>query len=455
MNEKPLAAGNFNRLAKAMMDKDGLSYAEAVGKLKRLQLRILSGPEIRESAALQAALLTAVNTGKRAFLGGVSVLIPGDVESKLPWPQSKTLSQIVVELGGRIETTATQSDSSVLVLGTVETDARNVIRAHCSGWRGGIAPLGMSCELGQGADFALGGVLAGALGVAHCFLKISGIHARAGDAAFGFSLWRPDVDWLLPGSDGPKLLFLPRGLWFLGLGHLGQAYAWSLGLLPYTAANEACLVLQDYDCVEEANWTAGLVAEKSCEGEYKTRMCAEWLEARGMTTRIIEKKFSNLTRCEDGDPKIALCGFDSAEARSWLGDAGFDMVVECGIGGSVDAFDRITLHTFNDAEKGTPRKLWGNAAVSRQAPSDRILEAVADQNDCGILAETLANKAISSSFVGAAAGAMVVGEVLRALHCAGRCEYVNGSLRTQKNWTVTMHAKNYSSEAARTGSIVL
>ena len=36
-----------------------------------------------------------------------------------------------------------------------------------------------------------------------------------------------------PDAIGPSLVYLPSGLWLLGLGHLGQANAWALGCLPY------------------------------------------------------------------------------------------------------------------------------------------------------------------------------------------------------------------------------
>jgi hypothetical protein len=72
-------------------------------------------------------------------------------------------------------------------------------------------------------------------------------------------LWRPDLDWRDPEAAGPALQYLPAGLWLLGLGHLGQAYAWTLGMLPYTAPGEAQFCLLDFDAVVEGNTATQLL----------------------------------------------------------------------------------------------------------------------------------------------------------------------------------------------------
>ena len=71
----------------------------------------------------------------------------------------------------------------------------------------------------------------------------------AGRRALGLSLWRPgpEADWLQPDESEPPLTYLPSRLWLIGLGHLGQAYLWGLGLLPYKDPADVALVLQDID----------------------------------------------------------------------------------------------------------------------------------------------------------------------------------------------------------------
>src|ERR1044071_4968275 len=100
--------------------------------------------------------------------------------------------------------------------------------------------------------------------------------------------------------------------------------------------------------------------------------------------------------------------------------AGFDLVVESGIGGSLLDFDSILLHTFPDASKASSQLWQGLARHQTLAAQPRLVEAFQDFGECGILAETLARKAISTSFVGACGGAWMMAELLRGLHGGSR-----------------------------------
>ena len=48
------------------------------------------------------------------------------------------------------------------------------------------------------------------------------------------------------------LVLLAGGLWLIGLGNLGQAYAWLLACLPYPA-RVAEIMLQDFDTLADSN----------------------------------------------------------------------------------------------------------------------------------------------------------------------------------------------------------
>ena len=135
----------------------------------------------------------------------------------------------------------------------------------------------------------------------------------------------------------------------------------------------------------------------------------EWLEALGFLTRICEHHFDATVRRSGDEPYIALCGFDSALARRSLEGAGFALVVECGLRGSVDTFDQLSLHTFPDGTR-TPVQIWAEDVTPIAKAKPALLDAFRTQAPCGILAETLAHKALSSSFVGAFAGALVIAE---------------------------------------------
>ncbi len=442
MKTDQLDEENYCRLARAVLERFGGTYSQALATLGTFRLNLVCGQEITRSASLQAALLTSVNTGKRAFLGGVVVEMPPRVKCLVPWPGANSLNEIVESLGARVSPAQHSDRTHTLYFGAVREPVPDSLSVVCSGWRGGVVPAGLPLALNEDDDFALGGVLAGALGVARGFLRVCGLSSRFVEQPLGVSLWRPDLEWTHTEAQGPELKYLPSKLWFLGLGHLGQAFLWNTALLPYERRDETLILLQDFDRVVHGNWSAGLLCEQASPGRYKTRLCSEWLEARGFGTRVCERRFDENVRREENEPYIALCGFDSASARRCLDGAGFSLVVECGLGGSVDTFDQISLHTFPDATRN-PAQIWGQSDTASFPAKPALLEAFLTQDPCGILAETLADKALSSSFVGAYAGALAVGEVLRGLHGGPRCEIINAQLRSNSLLRVALREENY------------
>lgn len=453
MNE-PLNENNFVRLAKALMDRHQIPYERALARLAAMRLRILCDASSMQSVAYQAAMLTAVNCGCRSFLGGVYVSLPHDAPLLLPWPNSVSLRRAVLELGGRPAKVEADFDVTV-VLGPAMLSSPEAIRILCDGWRGGVQPADIdSTAFVPGEDFALGGVLAGGLAVEHAFLGACGLANHFLDRPTGMSLWRPDLGWLDQQALGPRLSELPKRLWLIGLGHLGQAYIWSLGLLPYRNPRDTSFMLQDFDLVAPANWIAGLICREQDAGEFKTRVAARWLEARGFKTAITERPYDEHTIRIGEEPFVALCGVDVTAARRLLENAGFDLIVECGVGSSMTDFDRLKIHTLPcGSRKATD--LWAatQEVGSQREPSPLIVEALKGQEDCGVLASTLENKAISASFVGTAAGAMVVGELLRALHGGRRCDLLHVHLRSMHNRQTVFGARPYGPEMARTGFV--
>lgn len=448
MNPIIVTEDTFNRLAKAIMLRHSVGYLEALAILHRLRLNLICQLEIAHSPSLQAALLTAVNAGKRAFHGGVFVSMPADVPCLLNWPGKATLNDIVRSLGGSFVGPADSPFTHTIYFGHQANPVPDALAVVCSGWRGGVTPADMPLTLSSPHDFALGGIAAGALGIAHGFLRVSGLSYHALTQPHGISLWRPDLPWTVAEAEGPLLELLPKSVWMLGLGHLGQGYLWSLGLLPYAASEEVSFLLQDFDRAVNGNRVSGLLCEADNIGKPKTRMCASWLEARGFQTVITERPFDSNTKRSGTEPFVACCGFDSAEPRRLLEGAGFDLIVECALGGDTATFDRVVLHTFPDATR-KPQEIWGSD--DKHQPEAKIIEALKTQDDCGILAETLARKAISSSFVGAFAGALLTGELLRALHGGVRCELIQMHLRHSEVPGVVLRPESFLLKIARSG----
>jgi hypothetical protein len=439
---------SLNRLAKAIMEKHSIGYTDALSLLGKFRLNLVCDKSLIQSAALQASLLTAVNTGKRAFHGGVFVSMPCGIPCRLNWPGKQTLNEVVQSLGGRSEAIENSAYSHTLYFGTPADGVEDGLRVICSGWRGGIAPAGGTFDFSPTSDFAIGGILAGSFGVAKGFLRVAGLSFRHVEKPQGISLWRPDLDWTAPESEGPDLEILPKNLWLLGLGHLGQAYLWNLALLPFAEPERVGFLLQDFDRIVEGNFSSGLLCEEETIGKCKTRVCSDWLEARGFRTIITERAFDSNTRRTGDEPFVALCGFDDGVPRRLLESAGFELVVECALGADAEHFDRIILHTFPDASKKA-QDIW--VAPPPQQLNQAIVDAFKTVGDCGILAETLTRKAIATSFVGAFAGALAIGELLRALHGGVRCEYIRAHLRENDMPRMALMNENYLNRVARSG----
>jgi hypothetical protein len=405
-----------NRLALGLMAAKRIpSYDDAVAELQRLSLRLICDSQISRSPALQAALLTVINCGQRAFLGGLDVDLPEKTRLLLPWPNRTTLNEVVTDLLYRSSNAEAVPSQTIYFGFWPDRPAKHSLVVNCTGWRGGIEPAsGERCfEIGSTSDFALGGVFAGALAVHRGFLRSSAISLFACDESAGVSVWSPGDNWLSTSSEGPAIRALPAGLWLLGLGHLGQAFLWTLGLLPFADPKKCEAVLQDFDYVESANIGTGLLTTDQDIGRRKTRICSDWLEAHHFRTTICERAFDESTRRRSTEPNIALCGFDQSEPRRLLGGANFQRIIECGLGSSVHDFDQIHIHNFPEIRLAT--QIWTDSKATRANPW--LVQALSKPSDiCGALAIDVAGKAVSTSFVGAMAAAVVFGEVLRIYH---------------------------------------
>lgn len=397
---------------------------------------------------MQAALITAVNVGMRAFHGGVYVSIPANVPSLIPWPGQPTLSDICLSFGAHLNQEPKPEGRQTVFFCRPIRPGPDDLFVSATGWRGGVSLAADPITITSPVDFALGGTFAGALAVAKGFLRVSGIDGSHHAESTGASLWNPEDNWTDDGSDGSKLLYLPQKLWFLGLGHLGQAYIWNLGLLPYSTPHDTLFMLQDFDHVFQSNIGTGAICSQQSIGKRKTRVGAQWLEARRFQTKLVERPFDAHTYPNGNDPRIALCGFDTATSRRLLENSGFDLVVESGIGGELTSFDHILFHTFPNASK-TPAQIWAEEPAKIIKPA--ALNGFNQDKHCGIVAQTLAGKAISSAFIGGIAGAFVIAKLLRGLHGGSRIEFLRFHVRRDRRPTAVPVAENYQRRFAPSG----
>lgn len=435
MGMSAVGRNELNRTAKILLDCDQASdIKDAYRRLEDLVLQVEVGPDIASDLAAQAALLTTLNTGHRAMLGGVEVAIASNPELTLSWARGRAVADVIDEFGGAV---VDRPDSDLPTLRIAmpspcrQRRRRLQLDLTWNGWCGGVAESAGAepCE----PAIPLAGVVAGALGVSEMFQHMLG-SSVAGHRAVGISLWRPDLDWQSPEALGPALQYLPNGIWLLGLGHLGQANAWSIGCLPYERPEELEVFLVDFDVIVEANRSTGLLTTQADVGRPKTRVVQTCLEALGHRTRLVERRFDGRVVPHETEPRLALAGFDKPEPRRALG-CKFLQVVDAGLGAGSPGYLDMLIHSF-------PSQLTPESAFPNAEPAERGLAAAYEAEishridkgehpgdaQCGVV--ELAGATAAASFVGAIAGALSVADLLRILHDGQQYASINLDLRS-------------------------
>jgi hypothetical protein len=310
-----------------------------------------------------------------------------------------------------------------------------VVEAVVRGWSGAVAQP----EAQQSAQDALplAGVAAGALAVSELFQATLG-DVVAGRREVGVSLWNPAVDWKRV-EDAPDVEYLPSALWLLGLGHLGQGYAWSLGFLPYAAQGQLMTYLVDTDSVVKGNLATGLLSLSGDIGRPKARLVSSRLESLGIGTRIVERRFDKNFWPTDTEPRMALAGFDDPAPRRLLGEGRFDHVVDVGLGAGHTEYLDMLIHTF--PSQIDPAAAFDDAppvqrtlpAAYREEVARRIKSGEAEGDaECGVT--MAAGITVGAAFVGALAGALAVSDVLRQLHGGPRLSVLAIDLRSPADY---------------------
>ncbi|MGB8632437.1 MAG: hypothetical protein WCD69_24190, partial [Xanthobacteraceae bacterium] len=172
-------------------------------------------------------------------------------------------------------------------------------------------------------------------------------------------------------------------------------------------------VLQDDQKAGEENEATGLLTTATDVNRRKTRIAARWLDELGWETSLIERRHFGDIPLLDADPAIVVTGLDSSDARLGIAKAGFDYMVDAGLGhGPVD-FEGIQVRILKkDADL---KNMW--SAPPKPRDVDALLEGdaykahAADSDGCGTF--DLAEASVAVPFVGAAAGALLIAQVIR------------------------------------------
>lgn len=377
----------FSRLAKMLIDAEGITQAAAEVRLRALTLEIVAGRGIG-SVAAQNALLTAVAVGVRTFVGGVSVRFLEDAPLVTALPVvASTLREAVAALGA---TPLLALPKASLAIGAVDS---GTFDAHVwwDGWTGGTLAAAEPCGVD---DNPLAGVAAGAAGVARAFAAARGTEYP--DTVV-FDLW--------PGCTGPEFgeVFLPGAIWLLGLGNLGQALTWSLTALPYSNPGAVELVMQDRDKVGAENWGTSILVRSGVYGGLKSAAAENWAKAKGFAVRRVDRWLDDRQRVDHDDPVLAFCAFDKIAPRKAVDACGFEAVIDVGLGRRHSDFDRYRITVFDPAYSLTEHFAGSSDA---RAPAAHDYEKLLGLDACG--AAVFEGIAVAAPFVSAIAGAAAV-----------------------------------------------
>jgi hypothetical protein len=429
MSGSSIDPDQFDRVAKLLVD-DGQaqSFAEAEQILAGYRLQVLIGEQACTLAAWQAAALSVVNAGRRAVHGGVSVVLAADAPCALALAGGQGLSEALTAYGATV-VDRPQKGVPTIVLGDGITpeDLSPVCYASASTWSAGVAPTPATFD--PAAASIPAAVMAGAIAVSECFQSLCG-HPVAANRKLGVSLWNPAADWLSQDVQGPEITRLPSGAWLLGLGHLGQAYAWLLALLAYPQTGQRPLVLHDDDRLSFANRATSMLHTNEQIGIRKTRLLCPTFERLGWDVRMLEHRYLGGPLLAPGDPTVLLAGLDNPQTRALLEETGIPLLIDAGLGAGPEGYLGMSIRTLPGTRSAAEifSAASGADLSTRRAlsPAYGKLES-ASGDRCGV--EQLAGRTVATAFVGVVAACWAIGGLLRELHGGARYELIDYSLR--------------------------
>jgi hypothetical protein len=410
-----------DRLAQLLMKGDpSIGFDAARIRLERAALTLSAGAAARTPWG-QAALLTIAECAVRSFRGGVYLCgefaDPVCVGNYMPVP----LRRMLLAAGCRIEDPP--AHAVTLHVGSDSAPIGTKIQGWTDGWLALVGPPTVQ-ETRPGNE--LSGALAGAMLVTEAF-RFTGL----GDLAAGRRTQRlspltPDN----PTPDGITLTLLPAAAWVVGLGNLGQALLWALGLLPYADPGNVHLVLQDMDISGPENRDTQILTTSQWIGGKKARNAAHWAEERGFRTTINELPFCMETIRQADHAGLAFVGVDNLQARRSVAraDAGFDLVLDAGLGATAPEVFDIRLHGFpgfRNVDEAWP-VIAAEAQPTQLRPDLQKLVSQGRLDPCGAL--TIGEIAVGVPSTAVAAAVIQIAQACRAILTRRVCDFVDLSL---------------------------
>ncbi|MDD2305195.1 MAG: ThiF family adenylyltransferase [Prolixibacteraceae bacterium] len=417
-----------NRVALAIAEEHNIEVEDAIAKMNQSSIYLLADESIKNSFSIQLAFLTAVNISHRVFLGGVICQIPQNTPNLLKL-DSSNFNDLVSKFGG-VNSLVDPTKKDIKILFGIECFDEFCVESISSGWRGGVNFFNQKRIVLEetNSKISFGPIVSASLVCYDAFCKVFQINADGIDLNFEISLWNLNSgeDWHKSENEGPEKPYLPRNIWTLGLGHLGQAYLWTLGFMPFENLNQVQVLLQDADIVQPENIGSQVLCFEENIRKPKTRACMNFLEGLNFRTQIIEKPFIK-GDCEqewaENYPFI-LNGVDNVKTRKSINKASFKLFIDGATNGQFDLFDSFTMRNISFIQKD-PDSIWPQENEDEVIFLKNLYHKYEKEHTCG----KLANIGISTPFVGLFSSTIIVGELIRSLNQGRRYSIVSLQMR--------------------------
>lgn len=408
-------AEELNRTVKLAMDEGRAgSLAEAQALFEGFRLRIAVGANFASSPAAEAAVLTLLTAAPKTFLGGVQVVGAAvDERCTLAWFAGRSLSDVALEAGARVgmRNTAQGTHSATIVVGSGRPEGEGFSIALALGTDGFVICPDSPAHSDPRAPAEVGVAAAGAA-LNEAFAHVYRQSPVAGQRRLAFRM--PAV-----AASGQA----DKKTWVVGLGHLGQAFAWTLALSSGRVRH--ALRLTDFDCVTASSLSTCLLVKSSDIGRLKVHAVGERLASLGFAVSMDAERLNLDGNASPPEADQAVVAVDNIALRRSLDRLAGMRVFEGGIGSGASGFQRVQLHSFPGPRMA--RDVWAgedphaSRLVDISAPAyQALLKQTGDE--CGTT--LLAGRSIATPFVGAFAGAVLFG-----LTAAG-----SGNSLSQSDW---------------------
>jgi|GEM_PF-1039585 molybdopterin/thiamine biosynthesis adenylyltransferase len=417
---------HVNRAVIAIAEKHNIAIDDALKEMNNKSIWLVADETIINSYSKQLSFITTLNIAHRIFLNGVYCVLPSQVSNLLKFKVA-TLNDLVVQFSGICSEDESLFEDIKILFGKECYDSQCIEIIAC-GWRGGVNFFGNERIFFSGDNsLALGPILASSIATYYAFCKIYKLRETI-DVNVGISLWNLNAgsNWYHDEFDGPINLNMPRTIWDLGLGHLGQAYIWTLASFKIENSSKIQFLLQDSDVVDVENLGSQVLCQAKDIDKYKTRPCLQFIEEMGFDARIIEKRFELTDDEQDwmSNYPLLLNGVDNVKTRKSISNKFIKLYLDGATNGSSELFDSFTMNNVYSRNK-TLDEIWTDVAAENYILHRNLYDRYEKAEKCG----SLSNIGISTPFVGLFSSTIIVSELLRSLNQGEKYSIISLQMR--------------------------